>query len=273
MNSDEKNNSSVAMTLNKVSWRNNDYQVLNNIDLSIRYGEITTLFGPNGAGKTSLLRLMAGDFFSLSDNQDVVLADNLQAIYSSSKKRAQHIVVLPQSSSLQFAFTVKEVVSMGRMPYTNSSETNHHVVVEAMERMDIVDLADVYYPQLSGGEKQRVHLARIYAQIMQSAKSDVKENMNKLLLLDEPTAALDLQFQSSFLEMIRFLADCGVAVVMVSHDLNLSLKCSDHFIAMKAGEVMEQGSNEIITASLIENLFSVKASILEHPHGQKWVAF
>ncbi|MGI1677633.1 MAG: ATP-binding cassette domain-containing protein [Cellvibrionaceae bacterium] len=275
----EINNQQDAICIEGYSLSLSHRVVLDNIDFSVKFGAITTLIGPNGAGKTTLLRVMAGDFSRQESGLKIKMADELNASKKTLLDRAKNVAVLPQYSELQFPFTVKEVVALGRIPHSVNHQINEKIIQDVMSRMQVDDLAEVQYTLLSGGEKQRVQLARAFAQIWDKdflvcePGGDKKLFKNKLLLLDEPTASLDLSYQECFVDVLRYLSSFGVAIVVVSHDINLSLKYTDVFSAMKNGSIVDKGKKDIITPELIKELFNIDASVVPHPCGGKMVAF
>ncbi|MGH1472602.1 MAG: ATP-binding cassette domain-containing protein [Cellvibrionaceae bacterium] len=256
--------------------------LLENIHCSAKFENITTLIGPNGAGKSSLMKAIAGDFFRYESKGKIELCHGLGLSDMSLSDRAQHVAVLPQKSELQFPFTVKEVVELGRIPHGDDEKNNGEIVTETMARLKVDHLAKKQYTRLSGGEKQRVQLSRVFAQIWDDCFSSyecttdnatVSRLPQKILLLDEPTASLDLNYQDCFSDAIKYLSSCGVAIIVVSHDINLSLKYTDSFIAMKKGRVIAEGGKNIISAELMSDLFDVSVSVISHPSGGKLVAF
>ena len=155
---------------------------------------------------------------------------------------------------------VQEVVEMGRFPH-DTDASNHEIVIECMQKVGIVDLADRDYTTLSGGEKQRVHMARVLAQL-----SDKKMN-SKLLLLDEPTSALDLHHQEVALSLAHHVSrerDFGVLVVL--HDLNLAAAWADRVVLLREGTIHEQGTPDVVlTEEVLRAVYDVNAIVLPHP--------
>ena len=226
---------------------------LQDIELSIRPGEVAAVIGPNGAGKTSLLRAICDELESSAGRVEL----NQRSWQEwPQQQRARIVSILPQRSTLEFPFTVSEVVNLGRIPHSTSAQENHRIVSAALELTDCAQFAEQFYLNLSGGEKQRVQLARVAAQIW-SAQAD-----NRCLILDEPSASLDLAHQARIVEMIRFFAEQGVAVVTVLHDLNLASKCADKFLLLDDGKVVASGSaEEVLTEQIIADTFAVQAQV------------
>ena len=237
-------------------------QLLKNIDLIVYEGKITTICGPNGAGKTSLLRVLGGDltatFGSVYFNGKSIVDQDLQ-------KRARNLSILPQSSSLNFPFTAEEVVHLGRIPHETGDSHDRKIVQDALEFVDGSYLAKRFYTQLSGGEKQRVHLARALVQVWE--ENDLGE---RFLVLDEPTSSFDLAHQQLTLKIVRSLAQQNIGILMVMHDLSLAAGCADQIVLMRGGEKIVEGSpKEVLQKNIISRVFGVEVSIQNHPYTGK----
>lgn len=231
--------------------------LVQDVGFSLAAGEILMLVGPNGAGKSSLLRLLAGEW--RADMGTVTIkGQRLQAWEPSALALCR--AVLPQHSPLTFPFTVREVVGFGRTPHDTGWREDQRIVTQWLQACDVHHLADSPYTQLSGGEKQRVHWARIMTQV-----SGVD---NPLLLMDEPTSALDLAHQHSLMQLLRKRASQGLGAVVAVHDLNLAARFGDRIMMMKAGRVEALGTpQEVLTAATVETVFGVRVSVLSHPEG------
>jgi iron complex transport system ATP-binding protein len=218
------------------------------VSLSVQPGDTWAIIGPNGAGKSTLLRLMAG---LLPPNSGAIEWSGTSLAKLSPRTRAQTIAFLPQRSPTDFDLTVREVVLMGRFPHRSlglfESANDQRIADEAMQTTAVSPLADRLLSTLSGGEAQRVHLAAALAQ------------KPKLLLLDEPTASLDLEHQLSIFELLRRIArERGVAVVVVTHDVNLAARYCDHVLLLDDGRVAAVGSpREVITPAVLEPVYRV----------------
>jgi iron complex transport system ATP-binding protein len=232
--------------------------LLGDIDIDVQPGQITSILGPNGAGKTSLLRVLVGE---LSPQSGLVSLNGREIRKWSAEQRARSLAVLPQHSLLDFPFTVQEVVMLGRTPHQTGFEHDRDIVAQALKSVDGDYLAQRIYTQLSGGEKQRVHLARVLAQIWEPTAEG-----ERYLVLDEPTSSFDLAHQHLTLEVVRQLASRGVGVVMVIHDLNLAARCSDHMMLMQCGRIVVSGApHEVLKQDIISQVFQVDATIGRHP--------
>lgn len=248
----------MTMSARGISLHLSGFDLLRNISLEVEAGKVTTIVGPNGAGKSSLLKVLTGEIPPTAG--DVYLNSRLLNQWSLLEK-AQMLAVLPQHTLLNFSFTADEVVGLGRIPHQTGSAKDVEIVAEALELVDASYLQRRFYTQMSGGEKQRVQLARVLAQIWQPSCLG-----EQFLVLDEPTSAFDLSHQKLTLDIVRQLAQKGVGVVMVVHDLNLAARCADNIVVIDGGVIAAQGSPEVVlTETLIDKVFGVKSIISEHP--------
>jgi iron complex transport system ATP-binding protein len=233
--------------------------ILDDISLQIYQGQVTTLLGPNGAGKSSLLKILADEIKATANKSSEIYYFNESKADWSRAKLAKHVGVLPQQSSLTFAFTVREVVEMGLLPLSLSRAQADKVVNEMLDKVDILHLDRRLYPLLSGGEKQRVHFARVLAQLSKSGDKTV-------LMLDEPTSALDLSHQHNTLSIARKMADQGATVIIVLHDLNLAAQYSDRVLILNEGKIQADGSPwQALTAEKIGQVYQHKVQVSKHP--------
>lgn len=230
--------------------------ILDNISVSFFPGQLTVLLGPNGAGKSSLLKMISGEW--KSQGQISYFGSSAQSWDPSTL--ARHLGVLPQSSSLSFNFKVHEVVELGGMPLTANTTTIKNIAQSYMQATDIEHLANRLYPNLSGGEKQRVHLARVLTQLAQSGS-------NKILLLDEPTSASDLCHQHTTLQLARKLTAEGATVIAVIHDLNLAAKYADRILMLHQARLIADGAPwQTLTADTIAKVYGWPVEVIPHPH-------
>ena len=232
-------------------------RILGGASVTVEAGEIVALCGPNGAGKSTLLKVMSGEVASTAGR--VSLGGRALEEWNAmdlARTRAK----LSQESQLTFSFRAREVVEMGRFPHPNPVQ-NADVVEECMQRVGITELADRYYTSLSGGEKQRVHLARVLAQL-----TDASEHP-KLLLLDEPTSALDLLHQEVALALAHDLCRTrGFAVLVVLHDLNLAAAWSDRIVLLREGEVRYAGTPAaVLTQPVLREIYGIDVLVMPHP--------
>ncbi len=230
-------------------------RLLDDVSLAVAPGTFVALVGPNGAGKSTLLRVASGE--RVPDAGTATLgADPVRSLPPDVLARRR--AVLPQESLLAFAFTAFEVALLGRTPHHAGRDADARAALAALESAGIDTLADRRFPTLSGGEKQRVHLARVLAQL------DGPEA--QLLLLDEPTNNLDLTHQHRVLDVARGLARRGLAVVAVLHDLNLAAQYADRVALLAKGRLVAEGSPaEVLRPDLVQQAFDVPVIVVPHP--------
>ncbi|MDO3384573.1 heme ABC transporter ATP-binding protein [Gilvimarinus sp. SDUM040013] len=228
------------------------------MDLNVAAGEVVSVIGPNGAGKTTLLRAIAGD---VNASGGRVLLEKQLLSTIEPRARARQMAVLSQHNTLEFAFTGFEVVAMSRGPHSTGRVLDVQICHEAMEAMDVSHLAKRFYPTLSGGEQQRLHLARVLAQIWR--EQDARE---RLLLLDEPVTSLDIGHQHQLMEAVKSFAATGVAVLMTVHDITLAASYSDRLVVLDRGRCVANGQPQnVLTEALVSDVFETDVLILPHP--------
>lgn len=218
-------------------------------NLSLPPGEFVALLGPNGAGKSSLLKAISGE----ADSQGQIIFHDLALSQWPGNARARHLAVLPQASHLTFPFSAREVVEMGLMPLSLSHQDAADVVRAAMLDADCLHLESRSFPGLSGGEKQRVHLARVLVQLVQAERPP-------LLLLDEPVSAQDLGQQHNILRLACRLAEQrGITVLAVLHDLNQVLRYGQRCLVLVDGQLVADGEPEtVLTPQRIEAVWGYR---------------
>lgn len=242
-------------------------KIIKGVSLSLVPGEFLIIIGSNGAGKSSLLSLLTGE--RKPDSGEITLnKQRMDAIPLSDLAIIR--AVLPQSSSLNFAFTVQEVVMMGRSPHKGAGYVKDQQLVEqALSIVDALHLKNRMYTTLSGGESQRVQLARVIVQILEKqtdSNGKIVETA-RYLLLDEPTSALDLAHQHNTLKVAKELAQNeNIAVVAVLHDLNLAALYADKIAMMKQGEIIKMGTpDDVLQEALIQQAFDIQVKVMPHP--------
>lgn len=227
--------------------------VLHDVDLEVRTGEVLALVGPNGAGKSTLLGALAGDVAASSGD---VLLDGAPLASWSPVQLARRRAVLTQSYDLSFPFAVRAVVAMGRAPWARTpAEADDDAVVDAMlRRTETARFARRGFAALSGGERARVALARVLAQ------------QAPLVMLDEPTAALDIRYQESVLRTAAERAYAGDAVVVVLHDLALAAAYADRVAVLRGGRIAACGPpEEVLTGDLLTRVYRHRIEVIRHP--------
>jgi len=223
--------------------------ILQNCTMDLRPGTVLAIVGPNGSGKSSLLRCMAG-LWPLTEGRITLEGRDMREI--SRPQVACALTYVPQDAKLEFEFTVREVVSMGRHAHRGRFERetgdDRNAVEEALVRADVAYLADRPVTHLSGGERQRVLIARSLA------------TRSRILLLDEPTASLDVEHGLDVLELCRSLAEEGRTVAIATHDLNGTCRFADRVALLDSGRLVGVGSpSAVLTSQNIERAFHVRS--------------
>lgn len=235
----------------EVAFRTTD--VLCGVDLDVHTGEVLVLVGPNGAGKSTLLSVMSGD---IAPDRGQVFADGEPLAHWSTVELAMRRGVLLQQIGLSFPFTVHEVVKMGRAPWVNTpaEELDDEVVAWAMNTTDVEEFTDRVFMSLSGGERARAALARVLAQDART------------LLLDEPTAAMDIRHQEHVMEIAKSRARAGDAVVVVMHDLGVAAAHADRVVVLSNGQIVANGTpSEVMTADLLGAVYQCPIEVVINP--------
>ena len=227
--------------------------VLDGVDLRIKEGEILGILGPNGCGKTTLLRNLNKN---LSPKGGCILLNDMDMKDIQKKDVAKEIAVVPQTNEINFSFTVRDIVSMGRMPFQSmmggESREDKAIIDSAMERTGVMKFADRHINTMSGGERQRVIIARAIAQTP------------KIILMDEPTLHLDISMQFDALNLVYKLSrEQGLTVVIVSHDLGMVARYCDRIIMLHDHKVYAVGTpHEVLTPDNMRVVFNVDAELV-----------
>jgi len=249
------------MSFDALSLNRDSVIVLDDISLALPAGKITALLGPNGAGKTSLLHCASG-VMKCSAGRVLLNEKNIQSF--TPLALAKKVAVLPQQSSLNFPFSVEDVVAMGRYPHSDGQVSDREIIHRLMDILHIRDLAQRPYTALSGGEKQRTQVARVLSQIVCNEQLDIYKG--SVLLLDEPIAALDMPHQSLLMVLLQELAAKGLTVLIVLHDVNLAATYADNIALIKAGRLLAFDSvSKVMTKSMIKQVYDVEVDIIAHP--------
>jgi len=240
----------LTLRIEDLRFSYKDKPVLDGIDLEIIPGEVIGIIGPNGCGKTTLLK-------HLNRNLDPavgrVLLDGADIKDMTKSGIARHIAVVPQSNEIHFSFTVRDIVTMGRMPFLGKfrgeSLDDLKKVEDAMQKANIQEFADRFINTMSGGERQRVIIARALAQTPE------------IILLDEPTLHLDISNQFDVLDLVKKLSDEeGLTVVIVSHDLPMVVRYCDRIVMLKDHKIFAMGKPEdVLTKENVKDIFNVDA--------------
>lgn len=243
------------LKIQNLSASYHDHQVLHDVSFDVKSGEVLALIGPNGAGKSTIIRAASGVIPSTGHIR--TNGDDFQSL--TPMQRARYLAVVPQAILLPPAFTVWETVLMGRTPYLGflgqASSLDEELARQALRRVNALAFIDRRVGELSGGEAQRILLARALCQ------------STPILLLDEPTAHLDLQYQVSLLEVICELAHTEkLAVLVALHDLNLAARYADRVALLVGGQLQAIGApREVLTSDAISNAYCLPVNVVEHP--------
>ncbi|MDO4242031.1 MAG: heme ABC transporter ATP-binding protein [Microbacteriaceae bacterium] len=243
----------VACAARNITVKAGDSVLLRDISLELRAGEVLALLGPNGAGKSTLLGVLSGEISPV--NGDVEFAGKPLGAWSL-KELARRRGVLLQEHQLMFPFSALEVIEMGRAPWLHTPlmSEDDEAITAAAHSADVAHLTDRRVPSLSGGERARVSLARILA------------GRTSVVMLDEPTAALDLKHQEATLQCARDLALQGAAVLVVLHDLTLAAAYSSRIALLKDGELVASGAPaEVLTGETLSAVYDTPIEVLPHP--------
>ena len=242
--------------------------VLRGVSMSVPAAGFVGILGPNGSGKTTLLRTLAG---ALRPASGSVLLDGVDLTRVPRAQLARRMAVVPQETQLAFDYSVLEIVMMGRYPHLGAFEiegpTDFAIARESLAATGTAGLEDRVFATLSGGEKQRVIVAAALAQVSASATTAGRHPGTGILLLDEPTAALDLSYQLGLAALLRSLQErLSVTIVISTHDLNFAAGLCRSLVLLRNGEVLAAGlTEEVLTADRIRALYGVNAEVSRHP--------
>jgi iron complex transport system ATP-binding protein len=243
--------STTIVAKNLVVKRSNA-TLLNDVSLEVTTGELVAVLGPNGAGKSTLLGAISGDF-PLASGSVAINENDVAAM--TPKALARLRAVLPQQIAISFPFTVREIVAMGRGPWLDDNDDER--IESAMQRLEVASLQKRTYQTLSVGEQARVSMARVLAQD------------TPLLLLDEPTAVLDIGQQERFLAIARSLVDEGRGVVAVLHDLNVAMRFATRVVVLHEGRCVASGDPQsVLTPALLSNVYHQNIQVTTTTEGR-----
>lgn len=239
-----------------LSLRMGKRQIINDVSLQLRGGEMTALIGPNGAGKSTLLRLLTG-FLTPDSGERLVEGRPLEAWSADALSRRRAVML--QRTQLHADWPIETVIAMGRSPW--GSTPHAEMIRQVMEETGCDHLAGRRYPSLSGGEQQRVQLARCLAQLWRDGAPE------GWLFLDEPTSALDLYYQQHLLRLLKRLTRSSqLHVCVVLHDLNLAALWADHILLLHQGKLVAQGTpQEVVQQPIISRWYGAEVRMGEHP--------
>lgn len=245
------------ITLKNISLKIKSKQILNDISCNFDQGKMHLILGSNGAGKSTLIKIISGE---LKPSEGEVKMNDVLIKNISLREFAKFRSVLSQNIELSFPLAVHEVVMMGRYPHFEGKPDNKNIQIcnDAMRLFDVEDLKDRDYLNLSGGEKQRVQFARVFAQIWEK-----KANQSRLLLLDEPLTFLDIYYQYDLMAKIKdfMLSNSDLTVIGVVHDMNIAAKFSDQSMLLKDQCIYKFGpTKEVLTEKNIFDVFNIRVN-------------
>ncbi|NMA58653.1 ABC transporter ATP-binding protein [Clostridium cochlearium] len=248
------NKDSNPIILNNLNFSYNEKHILKNINISFERNKFYSILGPNGSGKTTLLKNILK---ALPTTDKTIYIDAFDINNYKNKDLAKKMSSVPQNTNLEFDFTSFDVVLMGRSPhlkrFERESNKDYEIVREAMEITNTWHLKDKYINQLSGGERQKVIIARALAQ------------ESSIILLDEPISNLDIQNQIEIMDTLKFL-NRDVTIISVLHDLNLAAQYSDYILLLKNGEIFFKGTPEkVLSVNNLKYVYDVNTYIIKNP--------
>lgn len=258
----------TVVELRNLTLQRGARRILSQLSLDLHAGELTVLLGPNGTGKSSLLKCISGE---IPVQGEIRLFGQPHAHWPA-QALARRMAILPQSSALSFSFLAREVVALGRLPHASGKTADEVIIQHCLQAVGAEHLADSAYTVLSGGEKQRIHFARVLAQLDDQAANSPQADARpalaqpKLLMLDEPTSALDLSHQHQTLQTAQHRARQGDAVLVILHDLNLAARYADRVLLLNHGHIQADGAPEdVLTPERIRQTFAFDAQVFRHP--------
>ena len=246
----------TSMKVDGLRYVYGKHTVLDGVDIDIREGEILGILGPNGCGKTTTLKNLNKN---LSPAGGCILLDGTDLEELTKKEIAQKVAVVPQTNEIQFSFTVRDIVAMGRMPFQGlmegESAKDEEIIDEAIRRTGLEKFSERHINTMSGGERQRVIIARAIAQTPE------------ILLMDEPTLHLDISMQFDTLNLVHKLSkEHGLTVVIVSHDLPMAARYCDRIVMIHDHKVYATGTpQEVLTPENMRTVFNVDAELSADP--------
>ena len=228
------------------------HTIIEPLDIAFKAGEMTALVGPNGAGKSSLLQILSGEIQS----HGTITYNDKSTHDIDITEMAFHRAVLSQSNVLSFAFTVREVITLGLL-----IPDAEHIVDKVLDVTELVDKQDHNYLTLSGGQQQRCHMARVLAQIYTAMQAGYKP----VVFLDEPTAALDITHEHAVLNIAKQLTHDGLAVIIVLHDLNVASQYADRVVILQQGKIFADGTvAKTMTKKNLETVYQHPVDVIKH---------
>jgi iron complex transport system ATP-binding protein len=243
----------MKIIIQDIEFSYNGFPALTNVNNKFEKGDFVALVGPNGSGKSTLIKCLNG---ILKVQKGAVLIDDKSINSFTPKKLARKIAYVPQSENKKAVFNVFDIVLLGRKPYINWKPTEHdlEVTAEILKILHLEHIAMKDFNKLSGGQQQSVYIARALAQ------------EPEILLLDEPTANLDIKHQVEVLELLKTLSNKGITIIIAMHDINMAVRYASKIMMLKDGKVFAFGDMETVTEQNIEKLYDIKVKIIRDNH-------
>jgi iron complex transport system ATP-binding protein len=235
--------------------------LVDDFSIGIKPNQLTAIIGKNGAGKSTALKAICGD---IELENGLVSFDGKESLQIPINELAKQRAIVRQKSNIEFEFSVREVVALGRSPFSGlfTSAKDQVIIKQCLEKVDAYHLIDRIYTTLSGGEQQRVQFARALAQIWDL----INQNKPSYLLLDEPLASLDVAHQHEMMHVLKQLCEHNVGVLIILHDLNLAAQYADVVHILKDGKTVAEGSPfDVFTEEIIFDAFDHPVSVVPHP--------
>lgn len=252
-----------------ITFAYGDHEVLHGVDLALHRGDLAALLGPNGSGKTTLLKILCA---ILPPRGGHLCLDGRDLGARQRRETARRIAIVPQELIVPFAFTVREMVMLGRTPHVRllvgESAHDREAVDKALKLTETDALADRYFDELSGGERQRVVIAMALAQVLTDLQGfEDSAGLGSILLLDEPTVHLDINHQIEVLELVHTLnRERGLTVLATMHDLNLASLYFDRLVLLNDGRIVTEGTpREVLSKERVQSVFGADVLVQEHP--------
>ena len=242
----------MRVKVDHICWSVDGREILHDVDLDIGLGSFVGLVGPNGSGKSTLLRCI---YRVLRPDSGEITLDEENVWRLAAREAARRTAVVLQEYPTEFEFTVEEIVSMGRNPhkgmFDSDTPDDQSIIEDALDKVGMTDFASRSFRTLSGGEKQRVMIARTLAQ------------QAKFLILDEPTNHLDIRYQLETMDLVKSL---GITTLAALHDLNIATSYCDEIFMMNTGTIVASGPPEVVlNPELVHEVFGVGATVDKHP--------